>query len=706
MIRRRTRPATVFGAQLLLGLLVALTVNTLTAEIAHAQVSRGPYLQNGSATAVSVRWRTSTANNSRVRYGTTQGSLTSFVDNATSTVEHEVRLTGLSANTRYYYSVGTTTATLAGNDANHFFVTAPTPGTTKATRIWVLGDAGTGNSSQAAVRDAYYTFTGTRHTDLWLMLGDNAYSTSTDAEMQSKLFNIYPTMLRKSVFFATRGNHESATGAGGVPYHYLALTNPTAGEAGGTSSGTEAYFSFDYANIHFVCLDSFGSSRSSTGAMANWLRNDLAANTRTWTVAFWHHPPYTKGSHNSDTESQLIEMRQNILPILEGEGVDLVLTGHSHSYERSFLIDGHYGLSSTFTSAMKIDGGNGRESGTGAYQKPSLTPVAHQGAVYVVAGSSGQASGGSLNHPAMFVSLNQLGSMVLDVDGARLDARFIRETGAIADSFTMLKSADATPTAPTGLVATAGNTQVTLAWNAAANAATYNVKRSTTSGGPYTLRQTGLTVRNFTDTGLTNGTAYHYVVSGVNSEGVEGANSAQASATPQAAPPGPTTFVARGTTWKYLDNGSDQGTAWRGITFVDTTWASGAAELGYGDGDEATVISYGPNSSQKHVTSYFRKSFTVTNAGSYTGLAITLRRDDGAVVYINGTEAVRTNMPTGTVSYTTLAGSNIGSETTFFAFTAPASLLREGTNVVAVEVHQTNRTSSDVSFNMDLIGNR
>lgn len=641
--------------------LLALTAVSAPVE---AQVSRGPYLQNGSSTAVTVRWRTSTASDSRVRYGTTQGSLTSFVDDATSTTEHEVRVTGLSPNTRYYYSVGSTTATQAGNDANHFFVTAPTPGTVKPTRVWVLGDAGTGNSSQAAVRDAYYNFTGTRHTDLWLMLGDNAYSTSTDSEMQSKLFNVYPTMLRKSVLFATRGNHESATGSGGVPYHYLALTNPTGGEAGGTPSGTEAYFSFDYANIHFICLDSFGSSRASNGAMANWLRTDLAANTRTWTVAFWHHPPYTKGSHNSDTESQLIEMRQNILPILEGEGVDLVLTGHSHSYERSFLIDGHYGLSSTFTSAMKIDGGDGRETGAGAYQKPSLTPVGHQGAVYVVAGSSGQASGGTLNHPAMFISLNQLGSLVLDVDGARMDARFLRETGATADSFTILKSNDSTPGTPSGLVATAGNTQVSLAWNAAPNAATYNVKRATTSGGPYSLRTTGLTNRSYTDTGLTNGTAYHYVVSAVNSEGVEGANSSQASATPAVAPPGPTTFVARGATWKYLDNGSNQGTAWRAVDFVDTSWASGAAELGYGDGDEATVVSYGSNSSLKHVTTYFRKTFTVTNATSYTGLGITLRCDDGAVVYINGTEAVRTNMPTGTITYTTFAGSSIGSETT------------------------------------------
>ncbi len=584
------------------------------APTAEAQTTRGPYLQNGSATAVTVRWRTAAATNSRVRWGTVQGSLTSFTDNAAVATEHEVRVTGLAANTKYFYSVGSTTATQAGNDANHFFITSPSPGTPKNTRIWVLGDAGTGSSGQTGTRDAYYNFTGTRHTDLWLMLGDNAYSTSTDAEMTSKLFNIYPTMLRKSVLFATRGNHESATNSSGVPWHYVAMTNPTAGEAGGLASGTEAYYAVDYGNIHLVCLDSFGSSRSPSGAMATWLRNDLAANDATWTIAFFHHPPYSKGSHNSDTESQLIEMRTNILPILEQGGVDMVLAGHSHAYERTFLLDGHYGSSGTLTPAMKLNAGDGREGGGGAYKKAGVAPTPHEGAVYVVAGSSGQASGGSLNHPAMYVSFNRLGSMVLDVNGNRLDARFLRETGAVDDSFTILK-------------------------------------------------------------GVAPG-------------------------------PGPTTFVGRGASWKYLDNGSNQGTAWRAVGFNDTAWASGPAELGYGDGDEATVISYGPNSSSKYITSYFRKSFTVTQASSYTGLSIGLRRDDGAVVYINGTEAFRTNMPTGTIAHTTLAGGAIGSETTYFPFSAPASLLVEGTNVIAVEVHQSGGTSSDVSFDLDLIGNR
>jgi hypothetical protein len=408
-------------------------VLTIPAGPPPGAVVRGPYLQNGSPSAVTVRWRTSTATDSRVRYGTTQGNLTLSASSSTLKTDHEVRLTGLSANTRYYYSVGNAAGSLAGNDANHFFVTHPPAGTAKATRVWVLGDSGTANANAQAVRNAYTNYTGTRHTDLWLMLGDNAYTDGTDAQFQAAVFDMYPEMLRKSVLWSARGNHEYFSSV-----YYGVHTFPTQGEAGGVPSSSEAYYSFDYGNIHFICLDSFGSNRSATGAMATWLQQDLAANTRPWVIAFWHHPPYSKGAHNSDTETQLIDMRQNFLPLLEGSGVDLVLSGHSHSYERTFLLDGHYGASGTFAASHKVNGGSGRENGSGAYQKPAgSTP--HDGAVYVVAGSSGQATGGALNHPAMYISLNNLGSLVLDVNGNRLDVKFLRETGAVSDYFTILK---------------------------------------------------------------------------------------------------------------------------------------------------------------------------------------------------------------------------------------------------------------------------
>ena len=119
-----------------------------------------------------------------------------------------------------------------------------------------------------------------------------------------------------------------------------------------------------------------------------------------------------------------------------------------------------------------------------------------------------------------------------------------------------------------------------------------------------------------------------------------------------------TYFINYGSTWKYLDNGSNQGTTWRNTSFNDASWASGPAQLGYGDGDEATVVSYGSNANKKFITTYFRKTITIADASTFSSFILNVKRDDGAVVFINGTERFRTNMPNGTISYTTKASTD------------------------------------------------
>jgi acid phosphatase type 7 len=504
--------------------IISVFVSTGAAQ----SVTRGPYLQIATPNSTIVRWRTNIATDSRVTYGTTQGSLTLSAVSATLTTEHEVPLSGLAPATKYFYSVGSTTQVLAGNDSTHFFVTSPAAGTASPTRIWILGDSGTADANAQAVRNAYLTFTGATHTNFWLMLGDNAYENGTDGEYQTAVFNMYPTTLRQSVLWPTIGNHDTAQSSNppaSLPY-FAMFTLPANAEAGGMASGTERYYSFDYGNIHFICLDSMTSDRSATGPMATWLRADLASSTRQWTIAFWHHPPYSKGSHNSDTETNLVQMRQNFLPILEEAGVDLVLAGHSHSYERSFLIDGHYGTSSTFTNAMKKDGGSGRPDGTGAYNKPTLGPGVHEGAVYAVAGSSGQISGGLLNHPAMFISLNNLGSMVLDINGDTLDAKFLRENGVIADYFRIVKGAVApvpAPAAPTNLTATAiSRNQINLSWtDNADNETGFRIERCKNANclNYAQIAEVGVNVTTFADTSVNKNTTYRYRVRAFNAAG-------------------------------------------------------------------------------------------------------------------------------------------------------------------------------------------
>ena len=277
----------------------------------------------------------------------------------------------------------------------------------------MIGDSGTGNSNAIAVRDAYKSFTDTRGTDVWLMLGDNAYADGTEQEYQSAVFDMYPELLRNTPLWSTLGNHDghSANSGSQTGPYYDIFSHPIAGEAGGVASGTEAYYSFDYANIHFISLNSYDISRSVGGAMWNWLQSDLQATAQEWIIAFWHHPPYSKGSHDSDVDSQLIQMRENMLPLLEQHGIDLVMSGHSHTYERSYLLDGHYGDSSELIAdpSLILDIGNGlslAEGGDGEYFKDYSSSVSNQGAVYAVAGSSGKVSTGKpLDHPAIFIAL-------------------------------------------------------------------------------------------------------------------------------------------------------------------------------------------------------------------------------------------------------------------------------------------------------------
>jgi len=492
-----------------------------------AQISRGPYLQMSTANSMVIRWRTNIATDSRINFSDRQAQLDQFVEDNTTTTEHEILLSGLNPNTRYYYSIGTTAAVLDGGDGSYFFETNPMPGATTPSRIWVIGDAGTANADQAAVYNAYKDYTGAKYTDLWLMLGDNAYSNGTDAQYQAAVFNMYADMLKQTPLYATLGNHDglsadSATESG--PYYNI-FTLPRAGEAGGISSGTEAYYSFDYGNIHFVSLDSYGSDRSANGAMMQWLVTDLQNNSKEWLIAFWHHPPYSKGSHNSDSEIELSNMREIFLPVLESYGVDMVLTGHSHSYERSKLINGHYGLSSTFSNTNVIDAGDGRIDGGGVYVKQPL--VANGGTVYAVAGSSGQTSGGTLNHPAMYVSLNELGSMILDIEDKTLDVKFIDSNGYIRDYFTLVKDSNFTSTVPIVPSLLSASVlsfdRVALSWSDNSNNETgFEIERSLDGISWSTLASVSANIFTYTSTGLTASTTYYYRVRAVNNAGASG----------------------------------------------------------------------------------------------------------------------------------------------------------------------------------------
>jgi len=165
-----------------------------------------------------------------------------------------------------------------------------------------------------------------------------------------------------------------------------------------------------------------------------------------------------------------------------------------------------------------------------------------------------------------------------------------------------------------------------------------------------------------------------------------------------------TTLVPQESNWRFLDDGSTLPADWTEVGFEDSNWGEGPAELGYGDGDENTVLNYGPSSDDKFITTYFRKTFIQSASAPFDQLIILLKRDDGAVVYLNGQEIIRSNLPEGDITSETPANTAVSSaeESAFYEFGINADDLVFGENCLAVEVHQISPTSSDISFDLEL----
>ncbi|MEO5946919.1 MAG: metallophosphoesterase, partial [Chitinophagaceae bacterium] len=383
----------------------------------------------------------------------------------------------LTADTKYYYRFGSSTQALQ-NGTENYFITAPDATTTRKIRIAAFGDCGRNdNGFQTGSLSAYQNYVGNNPAEVLMLLGDNAYNSGTDGEYQSNYFDVYSSnILKNHQLFPAPGNHDYANNATrqadhNVPY-YSIFTNPANGESGGVPSGTEAYYSYDWGNVHFLSLDSYGKENGgstrlydTTGAQTLWVKQDLAANTKPWVIAYWHHPPYTMGSHNSDSESELINMRQNFIRILERMGVDLIICGHSHDYERSYLLNGHYGNESSFNiNTHTISSTSGKYDGSSnSCVYTTNSGISNSGTVYVVAGSAGADGGIQAGYPhnALPFSVDDGGMFYLEVEDNRLDAKFIRRTGAVADQFTLMKNVNKT----TNLSIAAGTpTNLTASW--------------------------------------------------------------------------------------------------------------------------------------------------------------------------------------------------------------------------------------------------
>ena len=163
-------------------------------------------------------------------------------------------------------------------------------------------------------------------------------------------------------------------------------------------------------------------------------------------------------------------------------------------------------------------------------------------------------------------------------------------------------------------------------------------------------------------------------------------------------------FIASGEAWRYSAEGKDLGTSWYASNYNDESWSRGISPLGFGDGDEATVVPSGADNNF-HITTYFRKGFTVGTPTAFKSFTMKVKRDDGVVVYLNGIEVFRGNMPIGNVNYSTLASSSVSDDgRVWLTVSIDSKHLVDGLNVVAAEVHQSAPTSSDLNYHLSNTG--
>ncbi len=645
-------------------------------SLSQGAITRGPYLQLSHSTGMTVVWRADQklsdpkvrcwkgdeeieakcVSSLKVRTISSSFPLSAIPADQR---QYEVELSELEPDSSYRYALFDGEEQLTSESALLNFTTSPVTGNEKPTRIWVVGDSGTGEAHQRMVHEAMLRYSKNREMDLYLHVGDMAYGQGTDVQFQEKFFEPYQVTLQNTVCWGALGNHEgkSSKGSSGVGPFFDAFVNPMEAECGGVPSGSESYYSFDYGSIHFICLNSYDLDRSSDGKMARWLEKDLQETKAQWILGFWHHPPYTKGSHNSDVEIELIEMRENIMPILEAGGVDLVLSGHSHIYERSMLIDGAYQTPTTAKGVI-LDDGDGNPSGDGPYKKPEvITP--HRGTVAVVTGHGGALARNSRGiMPIMRSLILDHGSTIIDIDGETLSATMIDLVGQERDHFQIVKK----------------------------GAPLRRVVESPWTPDSETLERTGAGVIGSTR----------------NQKEARQARLAGQKVVLEQVPESVRYLIPKNADWFYLAGGEKPETEmWtkRGFDSVEEGWKKGKAGFGYGDGDDRTLLEGMQN---RYDGVFIRREFEISNQVQLDRIGLAINYDDGFILHLNGKQLFSRSIgqrPNGKL----IVSKHEAKGTEYFCLSAFKDQFVLGKNIIGIEGYNADLVSSDFSLDPYLV---
>jgi predicted phosphodiesterase len=427
------------------GLTISLIFLYLLSAEATAQFERSPYLQVVTSNSIVVRWNTTDSITGVVRYGSSTDLLTFSASESQPNTFHEVTISGLLPATRYYYSINDLPGT-----SGQYFVTAGNYGDKRKKRIWVISDFGQTSVSQNEARELTVTKwksfnQGSLHTDFILSLGDQTEN-DTQEELQQTFFNPLSDVFLNTPLFTVEGNHDAHDD---LVNYKASFSVPSNAEAGGFPSNSKDFYSFEFENIHIIVLSTEVDDINKTQHI--WLENDLKNIDTTksdWLIACLHRPFHSGGDHNTDLSSTAQKQRDYWLTKLEDYGVDLILQGHNHIYERSFLIDNLIGPTSELTEENILNGGDGREDGDGAYIKRSgIKP--HNGTVFLEVAPGGVAVSTISEFPVFsfsFAGSDKEGSVVVDVDSRdKMNVFFLcnasgPDSSPVWDYFTIIKS--------------------------------------------------------------------------------------------------------------------------------------------------------------------------------------------------------------------------------------------------------------------------
>jgi Purple acid Phosphatase, N-terminal domain/Calcineurin-like phosphoesterase len=627
--------------------LLALTLTGTSSSAAPGQIHLS--WSGDTATTMAVTWR-STDKTGQVQYGpssygkTVVAASKAFYGNYL----HQAQITGLTPGTAYHYRCGA-----SGNwSTDYTFSTAPPAGASY--RFVALGDSRSDDAARKQVRLEVQK----RKPAFSIHTGDFVSNGKTQSQWDTWFTTMQP-LLVSSPLLGALGNHE-----GLASNYYDQFLFPTHGGAGSVEG--EAYYSFNYASSHIIALSTEHAPAVGDPQYV-WLKKDLAAAAADpkikWVVAFAHRPPYSSGSHGNDSNVQ-----QAWLHLFESFGVDVTFWGHDHTYER---------------------------------HKPLFQgkPTASGGVLYIVTGGAGAPlytlGGSSLS--AYFKKIHHFMELNVSGDQMKIDARLL--DGTIMDSLTLTKKGPK----PTWITDGAPDPKAKLL-GSKPGGELHNLRAGfdgrylyvATQGKPAALDHFLFLALN-KPSAATRSAPWAKAGKVWRSDSILAMESSSGWSSWQRT--GQVTMIPYGAVWKYHDQGQDLGSAWRAAGYADASWASGPAQLGYGDGDEKTKLL---NANPNHPSVYLRRSFTLGKAITASDLKVI--HDDGAAVWINDV-LVFSKYATDTSfkAWADQSSSDNQLSTTTVIAKPGGGPFKVGQNVVAVMVKQADASSSDVSFDLELV---